>query len=244
MSVTVPPRWEERLTVVAAAFTYPATPDLSARLSLPSARRRSGSRLAWSYAAALLALLAMGVLAVPEARAGLIEFLRFGAIRLILGPSTATPVATRIPVLTPTFPPLSGRTSLEDARTSARFPILLPTYPADLGPPDEVYFQEFAGQVVVTVWHAAGGVPRLALYHITERNFALKAVEIIEQTTVNGLRAIWVRGPHLVQFQDLRMGEIQLVAGDVLIWTEGGVTYRLESQVSLDEAVQIAESLR
>jgi len=186
----------------------------------------------------------VGVLAVPAARAGVIEFLRFGAIRLILGPSTATPVATRTPVLTPIVPPLSGHTTLANARTLARFPILLPAYPADLGPPDEVYFQEFAGQVVVTVWRAAGGVPRLALYHITERNFALKAVEIVEQTTVNGLRALWVRGPHLAQFQDLRMGEIQLVAGNVLIWTQGEVTYRLESHVSLDEAVRIAESLR
>ncbi len=244
MSATVPPRWEERLSTVAAGFAYPPTPDLSARVSLPSARRRSGSRLAWSYAAALLALLAAGILAVPQARASVIEFFRFGAIRLILGPATATPVATRISVLTPTFPPLSGRTTLAGARSMARFPILLPAYPADLGPPDEVYFQEFDGQVVVTMWLAANGTPRIALYHITEREFALKAVEIVEQTTVNGLRALWVRGPHLAQFEDFRMGEVQLVAGNVLIWTQGEVTYRLESPVSLDEAVRIAESLR
>lgn len=244
MTATVPPRWEERLAAVAAGFSYPATPDLAARVPLPSARRRSGSRRAWSYAAALLALLAVGVLAVPQARASVIEFLRFGAIRLILGPATATPVSTRIPVLTPTVPPLSGRTTLADVRTMARFPILLPAYPSDLGPPDEVYFQQFEGQVVATVWNATDGTPRIALYHITEREFALKAVQVLEQTTVNGSPALWVRGPHLALFEDLRMGEIQFVAGDVLIWTEGGVTYRLESQLSLDEAVRIAESLR
>ncbi|HEX9680279.1 MAG TPA: DUF4367 domain-containing protein, partial [Anaerolineales bacterium] len=205
---------------------------------------RSGSRLAWSYAAALLALLAVGVLAVPAARAGVIEFLRFGAIRLILGPATATPAATRIPILTPTVPTLSGRTTLAQARLLARFPIRLPAYPSDLGPPDEVYFQQFDGQIVVTVWHAADGGPRLALYHVTEREFALKAVAIVKQTTVNGQPALWVRGPHFAQFEDFRMGEIQLVAGNVLIWTQGEVTYRLESQVSLDEAVRIAESLR
>lgn len=244
MSDTVSPRWEERLAAIAGGLAYPATPDLAARRSTPSARRRSAFRRAWSYAAAVLALFAVGVLAVPQARASVIDFLRVGDIRLILAPATATPIATRIPILTPTVPTLSGRTTLAQARLLARFPIRLPAYPSDLGPPDEVYLQEFDGQVVVTVWLAPAGDPRLALYHITEREFALKAVATVEQTTVNGQPALWVRGPHFAQFQDSRMGEIQLVAGNVLIWTQDEVTYRLESQMPLEEAVRIAESLR
>ncbi|MGH2626932.1 MAG: hypothetical protein ACRDHY_09815 [Anaerolineales bacterium] len=234
--------WEKRVAELAAAFAYPATPDLAARSGAALPAPRLTRRAAWSYAAALLALLAVGVLAVPQARASVIEFLRVGAIRLILGPATATPVASPIPIVTPTGRALSGRTTLAQARALARFPILLPAYPAGLGPPDEVYFQQVEGQVVVTVWYA-GGAPGIALYHITERDFALKAVEIVEQTTVSGLRALWVRGPHLAQFQDFRVGEVQFVAGNVLIWTQGEVTYRLESQLSLEEAVRIAESL-
>jgi hypothetical protein len=33
------------------------------------------------------------------------------------------------------------------------------------------------------------------------------------------------------------------VNGDVLIWTDGTLTYRLESGLSLDEALKIAQSI-
>ena len=33
-------------------------------------------------------------------------------------------------------------------------------------------------------------------------------------------------------------------AGDVLLWEEGGVTYRIEGAPSLDEALAVAGSLR
>ena len=35
-----------------------------------------------------------------------------------------------------------------------------------------------------------------------------------------------------------------LVEGHALVWEEGDITYRLETSLSLDEAVKIAESLR
>jgi hypothetical protein len=35
-----------------------------------------------------------------------------------------------------------------------------------------------------------------------------------------------------------------LVQGHVLIWAEGGLTYRLESGLLLEEALRIAESLQ
>lgn len=233
--------WERRVSEVAAAFVYPATPDLTVRPTSAVPVRGRPRRLAWSYAAALLALLAAGVLAVPQARAGVLEFLRLGAIRILLGPATATPLATPTPIMTPTAPALSGLTTLSRARLLAGFPILQPAYPAGLGPPEEVYFQQFEGQVVVTVWRAPA---YLALYHITERDFAFKTVQILEPATVNGLPALWVRGPHLAQFRDTRVGEFQFVAGNVLIWTQGEVTYRLESELSLEETLRVAESLR
>jgi hypothetical protein len=120
----------------------------------------------------------------------------------------------------------------------------LPAYPEDLGLPHEVYFQQHEGQVALTLWRNADGTARIALYHLTERDFALKAVQVIERTVVDGAPAVWARGPHFVRLQDSTFGQLELVAGDVLIWTAGDVTYRLESDLPLVEAVRIAESLR
>ena len=53
--------------------------------------------------------------------------------------------------------------------------------------------------------------------------------------------------PHQFFFRD-PAGQIQpetlRLAGNTLLWTDGGVTYRLEAQVGRDEAVRIASSLR
>ena len=251
MNETLDPRWEARLVVIAAGLVYPPTPDLARRLSFGAggAGQRpllsAAPRRVWAYAAIVLAVLAVGVLAVPEARASLVEFVRFGAIRFILAGPAATPSLTPRPAVpTPTEPVLSGRTTQAEAEAQTTFSILLPAYPEDLGLPDDVYFQQFEGQVALTLWRHADGSARLALYHLTERDFALKAVQVIERTVVNGIPAVWARGPHFVQFQDSTFGQFDIVAGDVLIWTAGGVTYRLESDLPLVEAVRIAESLR
>ena len=250
MTETFDPRWEQRLTEIAAGLVFPPTPDLARRLTLgpAEAAQRSFSstpRRVWAYAAIVLALLAAGVLAVPQARAALVEFFRVGAIRIILGGPTATPSPTPMSaVATPVEPALSGRTTLADAEAQASFPIRWPTYPEDLGPPDEVYFQQHEGQVALTLWRNPDGTVRLALYHLTERDFALKAVQVIERTIVDGAPAVWARGPHFVRLQDSTFGQVEFVVGDVLIWTMGEVTYRLESDLPLVEAVRIAESLR
>jgi hypothetical protein len=36
----------------------------------------------------------------------------------------------------------------------------------------------------------------------------------------------------------------RLVEGNVLVWEQDGLTYRLETKLSLSEAVKIAESLK
>ena len=70
----------------------------------------------------------------------------------------------------------------------------------------------------------------------------------MEETTVDGERALWVRGPHLLQFRE-KNGNVdydtrRLVNGNVLIWQEDTLTYRLETDLPLEEAVRVAESLR
>jgi hypothetical protein len=66
----------------------------------------------------------------------------------------------------------------------------------------------------------------------------------VETTDVNGRIAVWTTGPYVLMTQLGWLVEFRLVEGHVLIWADGPLTYRLETDLSLDEAVRIAESLR
>ncbi|MBI1879869.1 MAG: hypothetical protein HYR94_16885 [Chloroflexi bacterium] len=260
-------QWEAKLRDVARRFPYPATPDLAGAVKAQLAEEsklRSGlqpgsmsRRLVW---AALIVLLILGgLLAVPQVRAALVEYLQIGAVRIFLVEPTLTP--TPPPPGTPTVTPppsptpiaslldLAGATTLAEAQARVDFPIPLPTYPADLGPPDWVFVQDMGGPIVILVW-AKPDQPdqvRLSLHLVGPGAFVGKGPPVtLQETTVNGQQAYWTEGPYLLQIrrgnqviEDIR----RLIEGHVLIWTEGDITYRLETELPLEEAVKIAESL-
>jgi hypothetical protein len=157
-----------------------------------------------------------------------------------------TPNATR------TLLDLAGATSWEAAQASARFHLRLPTYPATLGPPDEVYEQQLPDweegvPVFILVWRERERLDevRLALYHIAHPAYGLKmaSASAIAETEVNGKLAYWIRDPHRFQLATGIVEEGFFVPGNVLIWVEGEITYRLEGAQNIEEAVRIAESL-
>jgi hypothetical protein len=256
--------WEERIRDTARAFPYPPTPDLASRAARhPGIAARSERfprrRLAQLVAVALLILAAL--MAVPPVRAAVFDALRIGAVRIIPVQPTASTVlssATKVsrPAATPSLTSigsvfdLPGETTLADARRQASFPVRLPTYPRGLGPPDRVFVEDFGGPVVALVWTRPGRPDRarLALYELPSGSVVekkLAPISHIQQTTVNGERAVWATGPHLLRV--LTNGRVALqrqVDTDVLIWTRDGVTYRLETVLPLPEARKIAESLR
>lgn len=132
------------------------------------------------------------------------------------------------------------------------FDILLPAYPADLGQPDRVYVQKLSdpgldGPIAILVWldPARPDQAKLSLYQIPVPAYALKraSVESIRETMVDGYAAFWVQGPHRLQLQNGDYEEWLFVPGNALIWTDGQLTYRLESGLTMEEAVRIAESL-
>jgi hypothetical protein len=255
--------WEARLRRTAQAFPYPAAPGLAGAVRqrlvqasrLKSSRRLEISRrLTWGI---LLILLILGsLLAIPRVRAALVEFLQVGTIRIFLvePTSTLTPLPqtpTALPSPTPlsSLLDLAGQTTLAEAQQRSGFQIRLPAYPAEMGAPDEVFLQELGGPVVVLVWLEPDRPEqvRLSLHQLGPDTFAQKGLpQLIEETRVNGQPAIWTGGPYLLQFRrgsgaepDLR----RLVAGHTLVWQEGEITYRLETDLPLAEAVKIAESL-
>ena len=67
----------------------------------------------------------------------------------------------------------------------------------------------------------------------------------IERVEVNGYRGLWVEGDHL--FFLYRAGgtvieETIRMSDSALLWQEGDVTLRLESGLSLEAAIRLAES--
>ncbi|NTU85662.1 MAG: hypothetical protein HGA45_41060, partial [Chloroflexales bacterium] len=146
-----------------------------------------------------------------------------------------------------------GATSVEAAARQLPFPIQLPAYPPDLGPP-AAFVQDLGGPALVLVWADLAEPTRvqLSLHALSSRVFAEKLLfggeaELLAETEVNGAWALWVRGPHMLRTGPSEGGEyaeVRLVDGNTLIWTNGDVTYRLESDLTLEEARRVAESLR
>jgi hypothetical protein len=242
--------FESRLRGVAREFPYPPAPPLARATDLKSVAHRGGADRAWRLAGAV-ALLLVALLAVPQVRAGLLEFIQLGAVRINLIPPTATTPATPLASLLD----LAGETTLAEARTRVSFSVLLPE---GFGPPDRVFVQDLGAPAVVLVWLNAEGAPRLSLHEIGPGSWAAPPLgkafdkaalgkfgyELIEVTDVNGNPALWVEGERVLIARDGEAQSVRLVDSPALIWETFGVTYRLEGDFTLEEMRAIAESLR
>lgn len=253
-------RWETRLQETARSFSYPPTPDIAGSVGRRIVRRRAGPapRYRARLALAAVALVMAVALLVPPVRAGILEVLRIGAVRINLVEPTVTPPPTAEPSRTqPTVTPrptpfssildLEGETTLAAAQARVDFPIRLPSYPADLGAPDKVFVQDFGGPVLIFVWldDQQPDRVRLSMYQFAPGPYAEKSrPEMIKPVTVNGRPAIWGEGEHLLITRSGRDVMRRLVDGNVLVWTEGEVTYRIETDLPEAEAIHVAESLR
>ena len=170
---------------------------------------------------------------------------------------TTTPGSTALPVATPTdAPPLlipfldqiAGETELADAQESAPYMILLPTYPADLGQPVHIYVQDAEGVMTILVWTDPQEPEHvtMSLHFIPTGHWAINKFGPVEiqETEVNGQKAIWAVGPYPMIMNDGRLRVERLINGHVLIWADRNLTYRLETDLPLEEAIMIAESLK
>lgn len=272
MNMQTNPISEEHLNEMARHFQYPPTPDVAGAVMerLESGGRpRAQLRSAWVVTGLLVLVLAV-LFAVPDVRAEIIRFFQVGVVRIFPSaptqtaepsvpqlPTTATPMvdfsgaATPIPGFnephyTVTISGLAGETSLLNARISSPFPIRLPEYPEDLGRPDHVFLQE-EGRIVILVWTdpAEPEQARLSLHEIGPEGIQVSKYQprVIQETQVNGVYAVWAQGPYLVELTSGSYVFRRTVDGNTLIWEEDGITYRLESDLTLEETIRIAESL-
>lgn len=242
---------ERMLRAAARDLPYPPTPDLAAA-GLPRRRPATSSGRMLRAAALIAALLLAVLLAVPEARAAALRLIQLGVVRVRVEPPPASPLPTPAPPAA--LNGLSGATTLAAASDQVGFPIRLPAYPADLGPPDHVFLQDLDGAALILIWldpddpsRIRIGLHALSSNVFVEKTVASAETERLAETTVGGTRALWVRGPHLLEVAGAGRDDLalrRLVPGNTLIWQRDGLTYRLESELDLEEAIRVAESLR
>jgi hypothetical protein len=228
-------------------------------------------RPAFVVALAILAAIAL-LLIIPETREVIAQWLGLRTIRIIETtptPPGAIPVTATSAAATPSPSPTPGvvpfkqccPATLEEARQKARFKILLPPdeQPTRVFLQDQVFGRGSAPQQVVLVFGDPDR-PRVVLYQASRMLYSkllshngLEAGTVITETQVNRQRALWLTGaPHVLVTLD-RNGQPLLdferpVNANTLIWETGdfdaAVTYRLETALSLEEAMAFAESLR
>jgi hypothetical protein len=135
--------------------------------------------------------------------------------------------------------------TLAEAQAEADFIIRLPSA---LSKPDVVYLRQVNGpETVSLLWFDAAAPEQIhaMLWQIGVPGFAAKWVyaDQMRELTVNGEPAFGLTGPHSVQLLEDKVYPPRLVTNTVLIWQENEMTYRLEGDFTLQEAVRIAESL-
>ena len=234
---------EARLLAAGRVLPYPAAPRPVRALALTELSRRPQRAIpVRRLAAAVILFLLIAIIAVPPVRAAVLEFIQVGVIR-IFNVEPAPPVPGPTPTPLPALSRVLGRTTLEEASAQVSFQVLLPSL---LGEPDDVYFQRTGGALFFLVW-LEDGKPEASLTILGPGAFAWKEVrEPVVTTLVNGRTAVWVEGWHPFFLQSVNGGDTEthlFLAGTVLIWEQDGITYRLEGEYNLDEAVEIAESL-
>lgn len=231
-------------------LAYPATPRLGSavawRLEASGAARHRPPfpRVALWSRRRVLVLAAIGLLAALA--------LAFGA-RFVLGAAEVRVV----PGLTPSGPPVGpgelGRpVSLEDVSAAVGFEVALPIGPG----PDEAYVVSRTGMddVALLAWATSSRYPALpdtpwglVLMELTgDEEVLVKDVarfEDMRRVRVDGRRAFWIDAPHELTVITANGPETFAIQGNVLIWTAGDVTFRLETSLQLREAIALAEAI-
>jgi hypothetical protein len=229
---------EAKVMDAARRTLYPPTPDISAAVTRRLQHRKPPLVLTLARIAAVLALMLAALFAtVPEVRAAMLSLLRIGAVTLVR--ETPVPALTLDPVSTVLM--LDGRSTLAAARENLPFDIRLPAYPPDLGSPDHVYVPDSSSAVLV--WAEEETIRLVLTIHTLDRGMFKYYPWSETGTRVNGEYAAWLTEPHTLFDADGEVITRRIVHDHVLIWYDGDLTYRLETDLPMGEAVKIAESL-
>jgi hypothetical protein len=211
----------------ALPIAFPDEPDLAprvlARLERPARR--------WWLAPALVALAAAGaLLAIPQTRAAILDLLRIGGVEV-----QRVETQPRAPVR----PPFLGReVSFATTQRTVDFPLLSPR---------GSFTTYVDGEIVNLRWKRYV----LSQWRGEQLPFVQKQVGPGSQTVgveVRGATGLWITGArHEFFYRDPRTDQIvpksRRLAGNVLIWEAGRLTYRLEGARTVADARAVARNL-
>lgn len=185
----------------------------------------------WTRQRRLVALVVtailLALLAAPPVRAAVADWFGFAGVRVERGdpgPDSAPPAS------------VSG-----DDPVSVAFPVYLP---AELGDPDGVEVSD-DGRIVSMSWTTDDGVVRLDQFDGRLDYTMAKRAPDVTFTSVGGGDAIWFEDAHevwLLSDDGRSSTHPPRLAGHTLIWPVGETTLRLEGDLPIDRAVEIAES--
>jgi len=249
------PDLDRALRELATVIDFPPTPDLATaverRLAQPRAARAWWPR--WRTAV-LVAALVLALAAVAGAAATRIwEDVPGFAIQRV--------------DLQPPVPPGAGlalgpQVTAEQAAARLGAPMPLPA-DARLGTPDAMYLASGGnGPRVSAVWRPRPGLPALLRHDVgailtvlpggtAQGDAASKLLSIetnVEPVELGDGAAYWLSGaPHTVIFTrpdgEIAVEDVRL-AGNVLLWQQDGRVLRLEANVDLATALELARSVR
>jgi hypothetical protein len=231
---------EQRLGALGRELAYPPEPDLAPAVIARLDRKPFPWRRAVIAALAVLAVGVAAAFAVPQARTALLGFFHLRGV-------TVERVQTLPPAVERSEAAGLGRpVSRAQAERELGFRLALP--PAADGEPKRVYvLDEALGTVVL---HAYGRPVLLSEFRATEFAALKKLVgakSVVEPVTVNGAQGLWLEGPPHTLTYFGRQGEFRektvRIHGNVLLWTRGAVTLRLEGRLTKAQALRIAREI-
>ncbi|MBA2769326.1 MAG: hypothetical protein H0U35_09395 [Sporichthyaceae bacterium] len=202
-------------------------PRLLGRTAQVVARRR---RVVVVVTAVVLA-----ALGTPPVRAAVADWFSFAGVGVRLG-STPSPSVGSPP------PTVAAGLSLEAARRLVAFEPLVPT---TLGAPEGVAVSSDRRLLSMSWTDTRYGLVRLDEFEGRLDYVFAKTAPDVEFTSVNGSFALWFDRPHEVVVLDAdgtRRTETARLAGHTLIWEHGESTLRIEGDLTLAQARQVAGS--
>jgi hypothetical protein len=224
---------ERALLALGETIDFPPEPDLRPRVR---ERLAPGRRLVRQLALAFaVVVLAFGIaLAVPPARSAILRFLHVGSVTVErvqqLPPARERPLAAG----------LGPALSLDQAEARSGLRLILHA-------PKPEHFYARPGLIATLLQYQ--GKPVL-LAELQDDQLGITKKLVSPGTSVQpvqiGSFGLWISGgKHVIYWQ--RDGETRRIeprlAGNVLIWTQGGRTFRLEGDLREDQMLELARDI-
>jgi hypothetical protein len=256
-------QWETFIRNTAEHFPYPLTPNIVLKIGdIASAVKEDNRRLRSNFlvrTGMIATVLILILLSVPSVRAAVINLMQVGVARIFYRESAPTPTlnghsnqnsqVASTPTLVYTLRDMAGETTLEKAASQVPFQISIPTYPEGLEKPDHVYLPSVDREMIVFLWLEPDDNEQIMMSLMqlgSDVSIGKEVYYQVTETTVSNRPAIWIEEPHIL-WMDLETNQLFnapiYIQSSVLIWQEEGITYRLETQTTLSEAIKTAESL-